>query len=34
LTTVATTLSKDEEAQCQEICDRIGVTYRIRAWED
>lgn len=34
LTTVATTLSKDEEAKCQEICDRIGVNYRIRAWED
>ena len=34
LTTVATTITKDEETQCQEICDQIGATYRIRAWED
>lgn len=33
LSTVATTISKDEERQCQEICDRIGVTYRIREFE-
>ncbi|MDD5935115.1 MAG: TIGR04100 family radical SAM protein [Clostridiales bacterium] len=33
-TTVDTTLTKEEEAQCQAICDRIGVTYRIRPWED
>lgn len=32
-TTVATTLTHEEEAMCQEICDRIGVTYRIRPWE-
>ena len=23
----------DEEAQCQAICDQLGVTYRIRPWE-
>lgn len=34
LTTVDTTLSKEEEAQCQSICDAIGATYRIRPWED
>ncbi|MGN1031342.1 MAG: TIGR04100 family radical SAM protein [Butyricicoccaceae bacterium] len=34
MTTVATTLTEDEEAQCAEICQRIGVRYRIRPWED
>lgn len=34
MTTVDTTITKDEEAQCQAICDEIGATYRIRAWED
>ena len=34
LSTVDTTLTKDEEAQCQKICDDLGVTYRIRPWED
>lgn len=34
LTTVATTLTAEEEAKCQEICDGLGVTYRIRPWED
>ena len=33
LSTVATTLTKEEEAQCAEICRRHGVTYRIRPWE-
>lgn len=33
MTTVETTITKEEEAQCQEICDRLGVTYRIRKWE-
>lgn len=33
LTTVDTTLSKEEEKQCQVICDELGVTYRIRPWE-
>lgn len=34
LTTVATTLTPEEEQQCQAICDDLGVTYRIRPWED
>ncbi len=34
LTTVATTLTEDEEKQCADICARIGVRYRIRPWED
>ena len=34
LTTVATTLTPQEEAACQKICDDLGVTYRIRPWED
>jgi len=33
LTTVATTISKEEEARCQKICDEMGATYRIRPWE-
>lgn len=34
LSTVDTTLSKEEENKCKEICDSLGVTYRIRPWED
>lgn len=34
LTTVDTTLTKEEEAQCRKICKDLGVTYRIRPWED
>lgn len=34
MTTVDTTISKEEERQCQAICDSMGVTYRIRPWED
>ena len=34
LSTVSTTLTEDEENQCAAICDRIGVTYRIRPFED
>lgn len=34
LTTVATTITEAEERQCQEICDKLGVTYRIRPFED
>ena len=33
LTTVATTISKEEEEKCAEICASIGAKYRIRAWE-
>lgn len=34
LSTVATTLTEEEEQKCQSICDDLGVTYRIRPWED
>lgn len=34
LSTVDTTLTKEEEAQCAKICEDLGVTYRIRPWED
>ncbi len=34
LSTVDTTITKDEESQCQKICDELGVTYRIRPYED
>lgn len=33
LSTVETTITKEEEQQCREICDKIGVTYRIRPFE-
>lgn len=33
LSTVSTTITKDEEKQCAEICKSLGVTYRIRPWE-
>ncbi len=34
LTTVDTTLTKEEEKQCQAICDELGAAYRIRPWEE
>ena len=34
LSTVATTISEDEEKECQRICDELGVTYRIRPYEE
>lgn len=34
MTTVETTITKEEEAQCQAICDEVGAKYRIRPWED
>lgn len=33
LSTVSTTLTPEEEAQCAEICKKLGVTYRIRPFE-
>lgn len=33
-TTVDTTLTKEEEERCAKICRGLGVTYRIRPWED
>ena len=34
LTTVETTITREEEEKCLQICDKLGVTYRIRQWED
>lgn len=34
LSTVSTTLTEEEEKECAEICEKIGVTYRIRPFED
>ena len=34
LTTVATTISEEEEEACRKICEEIGAVYRIRPWED
>ena len=34
LTTVETTITKEEEQECQAICDRLGVTYKIRPYEE
>ena len=34
MTTVDTTISKEDEKRCQEICDESGATYRIRPWEE
>ena len=34
MTTVATTLTKEQEEQCARICREIGADYRIRPWED
>lgn len=33
LTTVETTITKEEEERCRKICEDLGVTYRIRSWE-
>lgn len=34
MSTVDTTISKEEEEQCRKICEEIGASYRIRPWED
>ena len=34
MTTVATTITREEENECQKICDEVGAKYRIRPWED
>ena len=34
LTTVATTITREEEQECQKICDELGVRYRIRPYEE
>ena len=33
MTTVDTTITKEEEEYCRRICGDLGVIYRIRAWE-
>lgn len=33
LTTVATTITEEEEEKCREICEKLGVSYRIRSYE-
>ena len=33
LSTVATTITKEEEERCAALCEELGVTYRIRAYE-
>ncbi len=33
MSTVATTITGEEEEQCRKICDEIGATYRIREYE-
>lgn len=32
MTTVDTTITKEEEEECRRICDSIGAKYRIRPW--
>ena len=34
LSTVSTTLTEEEEKECSDICSKIGVTYRIRPFEE
>ena len=34
MTTVDTTISKEDEKRSQEICDETGATYRKRPWEE
>ena len=34
MSTVGTTITHEEEQQCQAICDELSVTYRIRPWID
>lgn len=34
LTTVDTTISKEDEQKCADICKSIGAAYRIRPWEE
>ena len=34
LSTVDTTISHEEEDECRKICEELGVTYKIRAYEE
>ena len=33
LSTVSTTITKEEEEECRKICEDLGVNYRIRPFE-
>ena len=33
MTTVATTITEEEEERCRKICEDLGVSYRIRSFE-
>ncbi|MCR5253822.1 MAG: TIGR04100 family radical SAM protein [Treponema sp.] len=33
MTTVSTTITHEDEAECQKICDQLGVKYRIRQFD-
>lgn len=33
MSTVSTTISAEEESRCKQICDALGVTYRIREYQ-
>ena len=33
LSTVSTSITKEEEEECRKICEDLGVTYRIRPFE-
>lgn len=33
MTTVDTTITKEDEEQCRKLCEEIGAVYRIRPWE-
>ncbi len=32
MTTVETTIPREDEKECRAICEKLGVRYRIRAW--
>ncbi len=34
MSTVETTITREEEEECRRICQEIGAVYRIRPWED
>ncbi len=34
MTTVSTTISKEDEIKCQQLCDKLGVHYRIRTYQE
>jgi TatD family-associated radical SAM protein len=34
MTTVSTVITQEEEELCAELCRNLGVTYRIRKWEE